>query len=119
MVEAYPHLAMCLPAFTAGKHCHTLCRVYLVEEVQRFSMDKAEYLNRLKGIEELKDIKKMVREYNLRKPANKRKAELDEPNEPPHPVMKVFRNLDILRGMVRGWFELEYKKILKRSILGN
>lgn len=57
-------------------------------------------------------------EYNKGKPESKKRAYLDIPVKPFQPQHRFFRNLDILKSMLRGWFQIEYKKILKKNISG-
>lgn len=37
------------------------------------------------------------------------------PRRPVKPMHRFFRNSDILKSMVRTWFEIEYKKYLKKQ----
>ncbi len=46
---------------------------------------------------------------------NSVKKKLDIPKKPTRPMHRFYRNLDILKSMVRTWFEIEYKKFTKKS----
>ena len=43
---------------------------------------------------------------------------LPVPIKPTRPMHRFFRNLDILKSMVRTWFEIEYKKYSKKVLKG-
>ena len=45
-------------------------------------------------------------EENKKLPESKQKAYLEVPKKPTAPQQRFFRNLDILKSMIRGWFEL-------------
>lgn len=42
---------------------------------------------------------------------------LETGNPPEKPQHRFFRNIDILQSMIRGWFELEHKKMIKKNSL--
>lgn len=44
-----------------------------------------------------------------------RPKKLTIPKRPIKPMHRFYRNLDILKSMVRTWFEIEYKKFVKKS----
>lgn len=43
------------------------------------------------------------------------KSKLIVSKRPVRPMHRFFRNLDILKSMVRTWFEIEYKKYSKKA----
>ena len=54
---------------------------------------------------------------NQTRSEKKQRKLLEVPKKPIPPQHRIFRNLDILKSMVRGWFELQYKKILKKNMI--
>ena len=50
----------------------------------------------------------------MSKQSQKRK-ELRVPERPARPMHRFYRNSDILKSMVRTWFEIEYKKYQKKA----
>jgi len=45
---------------------------------------------------------------------NSFKKKLEIPKKPTRPMHRFYRNLDILKSMIRTWFEIEYKKFIKK-----
>jgi hypothetical protein len=46
---------------------------------------------------------------------SKKKKELQVPRKPTRPMHRFYRNSDILKSMVRTWFEIEYKRYIKKE----
>jgi hypothetical protein len=42
------------------------------------------------------------------------KKYFDIPKSPSKPVTKYFRDIAILKGMLRSWYEIEYRRIVRR-----
>ena len=70
----------------------------------------------MKQIEQFIQHNLEIMEENKKRPEEKQKAYLEVSKKPVPPQQRFFRNLDILRSMVRGWFELEYKKTIKKNV---
>ena len=61
-------------------------------------------MRRLKEIEEYVNENLKIKEFNSGKPEKKWKKYLEVPKKPTAPQHRIFRNLDILKSMLRGWF---------------
>jgi len=62
-------------------------------------------------------MKKMnieIKEHNSKALKKNQKKYFDIPNIPPKPVTKYFRDIGILKGMLRSWYEIEYRKMVKK-----
>lgn len=118
MLKEYPHLRMGYSKFKEQNMLHKTCYSYMVDESVKFRQIYSAYVKRNQEIEEFIDANYEIQAYNKNKPESKWKKYLEIPKRPLKPQQRVFRNLDILKGMLRGWFELEYKKILRRNISG-
>lgn len=62
------------------------------------------YEKRVREIEEFIEANEKIKEFNKGKPENRMKKYLDIPKKPTPPQQRIFRNLDILKSMLRGWF---------------
>lgn len=118
MLKDYPHLRLGLGAFKTGNFSHKVCYDYMVDESMKFRHIYDAYRKRVQEIEEFVRENEKIREFNKGKAESKKKGYLEIPQKPNPPQHRFFRNLDILKSMLRGWFEIEYKKILKRSASG-
>jgi|JI6StandDraft_1071083.scaffolds.fasta_scaffold12750_11 hypothetical protein len=76
------------------------------------------HLSYLVRVDELYDHNRLneeIRKLNKNLPVKQQKPLLDVSNVPRPPYYRYFRDLDILRGTIRGWFEIELRKFDKKN----
>lgn len=116
MLTAHPHLRESEDQFWQENHCHRIVYEYLIDESIKFRYIHDAYLKRVKELEEFRRENKETEKYNKKQSSKKKqKKYLELPKDPVRPQHRFFRNFDILKSMMRGWFELEYKKYIKKN----
>ena len=62
------------------------------------------YNKRMEELWDQKRLNEMIRQMNQKLPAKQQRPLMDLSKEPVKPHYRFFRDLDILRGNIRGWF---------------
>lgn len=110
MFVQFPHFKVFLQDFYESKSNYTICLEYIKDESLKYRYIYEAYRHKQ---EEIEQIIKMNSVLALEK--SKSKKELKVPKSPCKPIHRFFRNGDILKSMVRTWFEIEYKKYSRKS----
>ena len=87
---------------------------YLKDSSAKIRVLVAGYYAKLEDIENLKKMNQEIKEFNAKCLKKYIKPYVDIPKRPCFPVAHYYRDLYILKGMVRNWFELEYRRCVRK-----
>ena len=71
------------------------------------------YDRKLQEIKEFEKMNEQIRIFNETALKKRQKEFLDVPKKPTIPQHRFFRDVSTLKNMVRGWFEVEYRRYKK------
>jgi hypothetical protein len=114
MLSVYPHFKAVSDDFYKANQLHKVCVEYVKDIAEKFNQLHMGYLEALGEIEDIKRMNDIIKDENTRLLKKRQRPLLIVPNQPVKPFYRFFRDLDILKSMLRSWFELEYKKMEKR-----
>lgn len=119
MVRELPHLRLFAQPFESGGAVGRIIKEYVKDECLKFNQTHEAYLRRKEEIREFLATNEKIEKSNQKQSVERlKKSLLAVPKQTPKPLHRIFRNTDILKSMVRSWFELEYKKWLKKNAYG-
>ena len=83
---------------------HNLSWQYLKETSNKLKAIFGAYFSKLEEIEETKQMNEEIREFNSKCLKKYIKPLLEVPRKPPYPITRYFRDLPILKSMLRSWY---------------
>ena len=87
---------------------------YLKDSSAKIKSLVAAYYLKLEEIEDLKKYNIGIKEFNAKCLKKHIKEFVEIPRHPSFPVAHYYRDLYILKTMVRSWFELEYRRSVRK-----
>lgn len=115
LISKYPYFKYVQNKFIFENVAHKLAYKYISQESSKLQHLFDDYNEKLKEIEEFKEMNKKISEYNKTALKKRQKPLLQVPKKPSPPSLRYFRNISFLKSMLRGWFEVEYRKWSKMN----
>ena len=116
MFLEHPHLKLFRSKFQSENQEEKIAFQYLCDESHKYRSVKKQHEDKMEEIENIMKINQKIRNQNSKRPSYQQKKELVVSRKTPKPQTRVFRNLDLLKMMVRAYFQLEYKKKTKKRL---
>lgn len=99
MIKEYPNLKMFAEDFYHKRVNIEICLGYIKDESLKYRFIYDAYQRKLQEIDEIIEVNSKIQ---IESPKNK--SRIMVPKKPIRPIHRFFRNTDILKSMVRGWF---------------
>lgn len=115
LLDKFPKFSSVSAEFKSGNHLYKLCIEYVKETALKFNQMLMSYERRQEELYDITKLNEEIKKQNRNLPAKQHRPLFDVSNVPKQPHYRFFRDLDILRGMIRDWFEIECRKLEKKN----